>query len=411
MVHAASGLATMRFSRWPIAWTTGGCPGPTVTTLVPAARTRSPAIARSTGSTAPARTRRSAAATFAGSRRPSSPGPGRHLGGEAERGGGHRAGLPPQAVIGHRARRREHGLDHVEPAHRRSGRGRAAPLGPLPRVAERERPRPQEIVAERDDHARPPEIVLRLHGRAERDPAALGGALAARRVKGEARPGEAHAKAAHEIADQRRAGRGEEEAEPRAAVGAAGAEAGAERLPGGRPLGRAEGSGPVGIVEAEDGRLVVGRRGAEARGVIRVALDLGGAPVVALAEPAGGEPVEREARRVAAGHAGGGVPGAPRIGQDLLSTHPAAAAEPRQRHAGAEELERLAAVHLAARGELGEALKGLPPGLTTLDDRELPVFAVTHARPLAVARRAVGQAADPQLRHQLPAELGLPAAR
>ena len=268
------------------------------------------------------------------------------LRGEVGRGEGDGARLPPEAMIGHGAGRRGHRLDHVEAAHVGGGGGRAAPRGPLARVAQGEGPAPQEVVADREDDVGVAEVVDGLGRRAEGDPGALGDARAVGRgVDGEAGRREAGADPVHEVADERRPRGPEEEAEARAPVGAGGAEAGAEDLPGGRGVpGGAQGPRPIGIVEAEDGGLLERACRAQAGGVIGVALDLGGAPLVALHQHPGGEAVQHEARGVGPRDPRGGVPRGPRIRQDVLSPHPGAAAEPGQRHAGGHLLQPLPAI-------------------------------------------------------------------
>ena len=74
----------------------------------------------------------------------------------------------------------------------------------------------------------------------------------------------------------------------------------------------------VGIVEVEDRRLREHVGGAEAAGMLRVALDLRRAPFVALDEQAGGDAAERHRRREEQRPAGDQLLGLPDVRDDLL---------------------------------------------------------------------------------------------
>ena len=118
---------------------------------------------------------------------------------------------------------------------------------------------------------------------------------------------------------------------------------------------------PVGIVQAEHGRLDEGVRGPEGRGVRRVSLDLGRSPFVALDDQAVGAPAERHGRRVVARDPRDDLLGSGDKGDDFFDWTPAPG-DTRERQRGAQERHHLAPGD--PFGKLRGSLRELP-----LDER------------------------------------------
>lgn len=208
------------------------------------------------------------------------------------------AGAHGQAVVGLGARVGDRRLDRVQAVHLRPPRVRrggphAPPSHEVGDITEVAGATGQEIGVEREDNVGVAEVVAGVDVRAEGlHRAAVGGVVAERLVLVPLRVGQG-AEQVRELLPQRRRDDGlrqDTQAGPAARVlplPFQGPAEGSEALvPGARLAEVRDGLGAVGVVEAEDGRLVERVGGAEAGGVLGVALDLRRPTHVALDQEA-----------------------------------------------------------------------------------------------------------------------------
>src|SRR5690606_15071267 len=239
-------------------------------------------------------------------------------------------------------------FDDVEPAHPVRRRPRPATAREVARVADAERAGVEEVGVDRENDVGGAEVVLRLERPAQGEAGTVEGRGGGeRRVEVEARLRVRLPDPGDELGGERRGGRLEEEAEPRAAGGAGGRlgrEASCEVEPRPGPRAFPDPPGAVRVVEPEDRRLLVDARGAEARGVVRVPLDLRRPALAALGEEPDPVPVERHRRRIVARDAGRDLGRTDRVWEDLLARRLETPADPGERDARADEAEEVATV-------------------------------------------------------------------
>ena len=198
-------------------------------------------------------------------------------------------GARAQAMVRHHAGAAQRRFGNVEPAHLGAWR---PPLGPLTLRREPGGPAAEEVGVERDDDFGFGQIELRLERAAEGKPRAFVGLVHRHgRVRIPARLGEGGADALVQRAEQRRAGRLDEEGELAATVALLALEVGAERAAELIPaLARAvvlDFPGAAVVVERQH-RCLIERRGRSlVDRMIGVALDLGraGLPTRSPARP------------------------------------------------------------------------------------------------------------------------------
>ncbi len=297
-----------------------------------------------------------------------------------------------EAVIGDGRHADRHALDGVDPGHRVVVGAHPPTLGEVAGVAHAGRALAEDVGAEGEDHLRLGEVVAGVerpaegaHGGGARlvRPGGLPAVPAGLRVRleqlldlaGEGRRGHRAGEDAQTAAGAERAHRLADLADEGAP--GAGAAVVQDRL---RPLG---------VVEGEHGGLGVGIGRAEARRMVRVPLDLGRPPLVALGEHAGRVAGVGQRGREVEGLAGDQLLGLADVGDDVLERLLGAAGEPGEGERGAGELEEAAARHagrplrreagelavdeLLELGGLGELVEAAPelrplPGLQPLAD-------------------------------------------
>ena len=256
----------------------------------------------------------------------------------------HLGGPEGQAVVRDGAGEGRRALDRVEPVHGLLARPLPA-RGVLARVAEAGRTVHHEVRFEGEDHVGPIEVVLHGPGTADRLPQR--GHRAARGLPlVPLRGGQVREELTKLRGQGRRGDRLGEDAEadplPRALHAQRVAHRGHEIGPGADLAAVAQGLRAVGVVQAEHPGLAGGIGRPEARGMVRVPLDLGRTPEMALDE---------DALRVAAVEHGRGeeerlarhdLLRRPHVGDDLLFRLLGAAHESRQRERSAHHGEELA---------------------------------------------------------------------
>jgi len=253
-------------------------------------------------------------------------------------------------VVGERRQAHRHALHRVDAGHRVAMGVHAPAVREVAGVAHAGRPFTEDVGAERQHHLGLGEVVAGVDRPAE---GALGGGARLVRAGGlPAVPAGLGELAQHPLDQVGEGGRGHragEDAQPLAAGQRpqALAHLAGEGAPGGDPAVVEDLLRAVGIVEGEQRGLGEGVGGAPARRVVRVPLDLGRPPLVALGEHAqrvagvGARGGEEE------GLAGDELLGLPHIGDDLFQRLLGAAGQAGQRQRGARELEEAPARHTA----------------------------------------------------------------
>ena len=301
---------------------------------------------------------------------------GRQRGGHGAAEAEHLGGAHAEAVVGGTSGHGEAGLGHVEPVH---AGGLATPAGEVAGLAQVVALGGEEVGVEREDDVGADQAVLGVEGAAEGQRRALARGVVGHRAPAvDAGPGEAGQQPGAQVGLGRRAGGLGQHPQPGAAV--LGEHAGQRRelaevgAPGQR-LAVADHAGqPMRVVEIEDGGQLVEAGAAEAGRVIRVALHLGGAALVALDHHAHAVAAAGDGRGVVGGDARGHAGRALDVGDHLLARR-LAGREAGQRRRGAQDLQE------GAAGEaLGRRLLAVGVGAGLRIDGAVPLGEAAPAR-------------------------------